>query len=335
MFHRQSNTTLCLQMPRALLGLALVGLLSLGGFANADEQVAEIGAKPIVAVQVDLSEFAKSDLGKLLVKAGTNLAAKEMGKDPDEAMTAVMKSIGFNPLEQEIKLVATVADLEDPLEGLRLDIRLKDSTGNLEGLLLAAPEYRTSKHNDHTLHEATLDGQNLFVAFYTGASGRKHISVAGTKNVVTGVLDSLKGESTSDGTLQKMSKGQFVNVRLLSMPEGFADVPPLANIGQMVSECSLSLREETDDLVAKVTLATKDEEQSIQLQQLAQGMVAMIGLFKEEIRKELDDDAVASRVIPILDQIKVDREGIIVTVQTRVPESLVVDFLREEADLPL
>jgi hypothetical protein len=112
-------------------------------------------------------------------------------------------------------------------------------------------------------------------------------------------------------------------------------MPPFAGIGRMVTDCSLSLREEENDLVVKINLATKSEDQATQLQQLAQGAVAMMGLFKEEIRRELKGDDVASRVIPVLDQIQVSRDESDVTIVTKIPESLIIEFLRKEADLPL
>ena len=134
---------------------------------------------PVVAVQVDLRAFSESDLGQMLIKAGTALAAQEMEKDPEETMDAVIKSIGFNPFEQEVRLTAAVHNLEDPVDGLRVAVEMKDSTGNLEGLLLAAPEYRTTTHGDHTIHAATMEGNDVFVAFHTSASGRRRIFLSG------------------------------------------------------------------------------------------------------------------------------------------------------------
>jgi hypothetical protein len=75
------------------------------------------GKQPIAAVdrcgaqrQIGPCGNADSEVGKLLIKAGTALAAEEMEKDPDEAMQAVINSLGFNPFEQEAQLTATVFD---------------------------------------------------------------------------------------------------------------------------------------------------------------------------------------------------------------------------------
>lgn len=319
-------------LPLVLLGSLSVGLnnqnLAMGDEPN--------GAKtPIVAVQVDVSEFAKSNLGKLLVKAGVSLAAEEMDKDPDEAMAAVVESIGFDPIEQEIKVSTSIVDLEDPINGLELDIQLKDSTGNLEGLLLAAPEYQATTHDGHTIHSASMDGQNVYAAFYTGASGKKHITLAGSEAVIKKTLGNVGSEPASQSNRHTMTKGEMLNVRLMSMPEEIADVPPIANIGKLVDEFAVTLREDENHLVTKVMLNATSEEQATQIQQLAQGAVAMLGLFKEEIRNELGDEVFANNVVPILNQIKVGREGTSVTIETRIPEALVIEFLREEADLPL
>lgn len=329
--------------PFFLAGLAWV---CLSGFsANQATVVAQQAdshdlGEPVVAVHLDLSNFAQSKLGKLLVKAGTTLAAEEMQKDPDEAMDALMKSIGFNPIEQEVKLRATVVDLENPIDGMRLDAMLKDSTGNLEGLLLAAPGYRSQEHGDHTIHSANLDGQEIFLAFLDSANGAKHVIAAKSQVIVTDAIDASNRGERMDETALTMPDGQFLRISVLELPEEVGDTPPLSGIASIVRHGSLSVSEEAsrgneNELVAKITLATTNEEQSAQLQQLAQGAVAMIGIFKDEIRRELESDEVAQRVLPILDGIEVRRDGTKVHVVARMPEDLLIEFLREEADLPL
>ncbi|MCG8648590.1 MAG: hypothetical protein MI861_02085 [Pirellulales bacterium] len=331
----QSLATICSQKSRWLLVLVLAGTLISGGLVSADQRVSTRGAAPVLTVQVDFSAFVKSQFGSMLIQAGSMLAAEEMEKDPQEAIKALIKSIGFDPLEQDIKLTAVIADLEEPLDGLQLDIQFKNSTGNLEGLLLAVPGYRSSRHDDHTVHTVTIDNQDIFIAFHTDPSGKKQVFVSGSQSDVTRRLDALGDESASDAAAWKMPEGQFVNVQLTSLPADLIEDTPLTNIAQLINESSLSLGEADNDLVAQVTLTATEEERAIQLQQLAQGAVAMVGLFREEIRQELADEASADTVLPVLDQISVQRVGKTVTIQTKVSKTAVVLFLREEADLPL
>lgn len=318
---------------RACAGLALLSLASAGNLVFAQDE--DAAAAPMVDVQVNLSTFAQSELGELLVEAGTKIAAKEMEQDTDKVMEAVTRSVGFNPLEQDIKIKATIADPEEPVEGLRLDFQLKDSTGNLEGLLLTAPDYRSTKHGDQTIHVATIDDQDVYIVFMEDGNGRKRISAAGSKDVVTSILDGGSNGSRTEAAFMEMPEGQILKVRLLSLPNEISEIPPLAGIAQTITESSLALREDGDDLVARITLEASTDEKATQLQQLVQGGVAMIGLFKDEIRREMDDDEVASNLLSVLDQIEVTRDGNQVSVLSKIPSSLVIDFLREEAELPL
>lgn len=292
----------------------------------------EVGDAPLVSVDVDFRTFAESQFGKLLIKAGTTLAAQEMDKDPQQAEEAVLESIGFDPIAQELRFSAQVKNLEDPLKGLRVIAEFKDSTGNLEGLLLAAPEYRQSKQAGHTIHSATLDNQDVHAAFHTAESGKKRIVVASSLTTVSEALEDLQ---TGGAPTSEMAEGQFACVRLRTLPRELVDDTPVANIVRLIEEGSLSLGQREQDLFLELVLVAKQDEQAEQLQQLMQGLVAMVGLFKEEIREELDDERVANQLLPILDQLTVEREGVRLRMGTRIPASLVTDFLREEADLPL
>ena len=305
-----------------------------GPLASARDWTAEKEGDPVVAVHVDVGAFANSEVGQLLLEAGTKIAAGEMEKDPDEVMDAVIKSLGFNPFEQDAKLTARISDLEEPLDGLQLTLQLKNTTGNLEGFLLAAPGYRSGKHGDQTIHTVDLDGEEVSIGFHTSGSGTKRIVAASSHEIVTDAMDALEKPNASADNEWKMPDNQFIHVQLMSLPEELSEEPPISGIAQLLRESSLSLGEIDEDLQFKITLVAKEKEKAVQLQQLAQGVVAMASLFKEEIREELDDEG-AESVLGILDQITIDREGTKVTVQSRIPRDTMIRFLREEADLPL
>ncbi|MEO2015209.1 MAG: hypothetical protein ABGZ53_12640 [Fuerstiella sp.] len=321
-------------LPSALATLCILGFASCSE-STARDWTAEKDGSPVVAVQVDLSAFADSQVGKLLIKAGTALAAEELEKDPDEAIKAVIKSLGFDPFEQEAKLTVTVFDLEDPIEGLRLNIQLKDTTGNLEGFLLAAPGYRTTKHGTHTVHAVDLDGNKLFIAFADESSGKKRIIASGNQADVTASLDAMSQPSSQDSAGWKMPAGQFISVQLLSPPKELIEEVPFANIAHLLTESSLSLGEVDDDLVVRLTIGATEEAKAIQLQQLAQGAIAMVSLFEDEIRGEFDDEETVAAVLAVLDDISIERDGMTVSVETRIPQDLIIRFLREEAGLSL
>lgn len=285
--------------------------------------------EPAVSVQVDLDAFAKSKLGGLLIKAGTQLAASEMDKDPGEAMDAVIETLGFDPLKQRARLAIDVMDLEDPLAGMRAVLSMKDSTGNLEGLLLAAPGYQSIEQGDRVIHSVSPDGQPVFIAFDTASSGAKRIVAAASLETVNETLQS------SAGPLSQFPEGQFVNVQLMSLPKEVMEGTPATALIELLKETSLSVGEDGSNLSIRISLTANDSEKAAQIQQLAQGIIAMVGLFKEEIGRELDDEETAKQMLSVINQIIVARDGSNVTVKTSIPEETVITFLREEADLPL
>ncbi len=287
-------------------------------------------SEPAVSIQVDLDGFGKSKIGGLLIQAGTKIAAAEMDKDPDEAMSAVVEALGFDPLKQEARLAIDVLDIEDPLNGLTAVLSLKNSTGNLEGLLLAVPGYKSLSQEDRVIHSLSPDGRaSYFIAFDNNATGEKRIFAAAS---LEGLLEKLR---TQSGGLVALPKGQFANIQLLSPPTEMIEETPLAALVDLLQATSVSIGEEGNDLVIRISLTADDEEKANQLQQLAQGVIAMVSLFKEEISQELDDEETAKQMLSVIKQIKVQREGANVTVETRVPEQTIINFLREEAELPL
>ncbi|XZE54090.1 hypothetical protein SH139x_000038 [Planctomycetaceae bacterium SH139] len=281
-------------------------------------------------MQIDLKGFAKSKIGGLLIQAGTQLAAAEMDKDPNEAMSAVIEALGFDPLGQDARLAIDVLDIENPLNGLTAVLSLKNSTGNLEGLLLAVPGYKSLTHEDRVIHSLSPDGRaSYFIAFANSPTGEKQIVAAASLEDLLEKLRTQSGESVA------LPAGQFANIQLHSPPQEMIEETPLAALVDLLEATSVSIGEEGNHLVVRISLTANDEEKANQLQQLAQGVIAMVSLFKEEISQELDDEETAKQVLSVIKQIKIQREGANVTVETRVPEQTIINFLREEAELPL
>ncbi|MEM0927340.1 MAG: hypothetical protein AAGJ83_14945, partial [Planctomycetota bacterium] len=211
---------------------------------------------PILTVQLDFDAFNESKLGRSLIQAGTNLAAQQLEKDPEEAMTAVIESLGFDPMEQEIRIAAQVSSFDDPMDGLIIDVQMKDSTGNLEGLLLAAPGYQETKVGGQTFHSVSMDGETFFIAFCDGSNGKKRMIAGPSQSAITDCIDAIKTGSASDVD----SGGEMVLVQLHQMPEELSEVPPVANIAGMIRETSLSIAESDGQLITTISLTADSEE---------------------------------------------------------------------------
>ncbi len=337
MFHRWfpsvSRRASLVATQLSCAAVASILLATAAAPARAAEFSVEVETEGAVAISVDVARFASTKMGGLLIDAGTKLAAQQMEKDPDEAIEALVKSLGFDPLKEGIQVQAIVQDIEDPIAGLQVSLRLDNTTGNLEGLLLAAPEYSAIQEGGQTIHKVSLDDAPIFIAFTTDSGGKKHVFAAGNKQDVVHLIENV--DKGGPQVALNVDEREFAVLEILSLPEDVAEEPPISNISQLVKQASLRLGESESDLVIRAELRTENEEQATQLQQLTQGVVAMVGLFKEEIRSELGDEETAKMVLPILEKIMVNREGKKISVEIAIPEQLVIQFLREEADLPL
>ncbi|MEO1527764.1 MAG: hypothetical protein AAFX06_20230 [Planctomycetota bacterium] len=311
--------------------LFAVVLAFFGSMAWGQESSSDSTDSSTIHVQIDIGEFVTSEIGEMLTQAGAGLMGEELGKDPDEAIAAVEKSLGFDPATQKLRAVLSIKDIENPLETMTVQAEFKDSTGNLEGLLLAAPEYESFKHGEHTIHSFSLDGQDAFVGFLTSRSGKKRVVMSVTKDDVANALD----EGAKGDLGWSIPEGQFVSVKLNSLPEEVNEVPPLATLSSLLDHIGLSIGEEDENLTLKLAFHATEEEKAMQLQQLAQGAVAMVSLFSEQIREELDDEETATNVLNAVERIVVQRADTTVEMELSIPMSIVIQFLREEADLPL
>ena len=318
-----------------VLNAAAIVVMILGNLSTfAQDSVPK--TESAVTIQVDLAEFGKSKIGGLLIKAGSSLAAKELEQDPDQAIKSVHKSLGFDPIEQEIKLVVRVGNLHSPEEDVLAVAELKDTTGNLEGFLLAAPGYQSRKHNGHNVHHIDTGDQRVTVAFHTAPQGKKHVIASFSEDVVTRLLDQIdSGASSQHLGAKTLPAGRFIDVDLSQVPTELLSDTPMQHISELLRNASLMIGEADDALTAQLLLEASSDEKATQLQQLAQGVVAMTALFKEPIRKELDQEENAEEIMEILDGLSVERKGEKVSIEVSVPEPMVIRFLKEEADLPL
>jgi hypothetical protein len=285
-------------------------------------------------VQVDVSGFRKTNLGGKLLELTQAMAAEEFNGQGDELMAKLTESLGFNPLEEIRTLTLMGTDYKEPTEELRLVIQLGKTTGNIEGLLLALPGYASEEHGETTIHSAKLDNMHVYAAIQTNTDGMKSILASTHRADVLEMLTSTQGARTG-GKKREISwvvpSGTFAQLQIIEFPSDVLKEGPPANIIKMLKDVSLTLGESGDDFSVDLLLTTSDDKRAEQLQQLIQGLKAMVSLFKDEI----GDDEQAKAAMSLAEGITVERTGVDVTLHAGVPQELIIKLLREEMDLPL
>ncbi len=309
----------------AMACISLVSLLSMG-IAQDVEAVPE---DTKFVVNLDVRAFRSTEIGSRLVEATQKLAQDELESDED-LLKKAEEVLGFNPLE-EIRLLSIVGgSFEEPEESFTLVLKLGESTGNIEGLMLALPEYESTEVDGVTLHSAVLDNEKIYGAIY---GGKQKTVVASTDRASVMRMANSKGDLEARKSLSwKVPEGTFAQVHLIDLPKDVEEVDQARNIAKLLEHASVIIGEYEDQLSLKLQLKVKDEKKAEQVEQLIRGAKALISLFKDEID---DGDEEAKMVLSILEELAIDRNGASVTVNVHVPQDLIIGFLREEADLPL
>lgn len=282
-------------------------------------------------VQIDVAAFAHTEIGEKLVELTREMAEEETGQDKDDFVRQVHESLGFNPLEEIRTLTIIGSDYEDPEDDLQVMVQMRKTTGNLEGLMLGLPGYESEEVGDVTIHSAHQDDMRAYAAFRTGSDGNKQVMVAVSKSRLMEMLEDKTSSSPQRQISWTVPSGTFAQVQIIAFPEEAMKVDAAKNVVNLLESVALLVGERDSDFTAELALTATSEKKAEQIQQLVQGAKAMVGLFEEEI----GDDEEARAAMEILETVEVRRDGSSIRVLGKIPQDLILKFLREEADLPL
>jgi len=310
---------------RISVAIAAMSLWLLPASAPAQErETTPSGAKFIV--QLDLDAFRASRVGSQLFEAATQAAMNELGDD-EEKLDQVREALGFDPLTEIHGFTLFGSDFDSPEDDLQVVIRMGKTTGNLEGMVLALPEYESSDYGDHIIHSAQPDDDmQVFAVIYEDNDGNHSVVAATRRAAVEKMLDTMSEEIS---VAPQLAPGAFLSVNILELPMDQIGDGPQENIAKLLRQISLTVSEADENFAIHLSLSTEDEQKAEQLRQMAQGVVAMIGFVQDEG----DDDL--KMVQELLRGLTVQRDEATITLDLEIPTEKVIEFLREEADLPL
>ncbi len=327
----------------AWLRTASIAVMTCIGFSQVAAKVTaeEISLPPDtqIVARLDLAAFSQTSIGKRLVDLTAKTAAKEIGTEGENLLVKVRETLGFDPLTEIRTATIAVSDLEDiKPRSMSAVVQLGKTTGNLEGLLLALPGYSSREEGKYTLHSAGEDeNERATGAIHVDNSGNNWLVVSPSEDRVMSLLGSLSGKAMDESDLQietSLADGMFASVTLLKIPTKEFDGEPFENIVKSLRTATIAVAEREDSLSLTVDVDTISETRAKQLLQLVQGASAAVSLMFDSI-DELKDEDLRAAATGALDSLHVEQDGTKVHVGFDIPVNLVVDFLREEADLPL
>lgn len=287
-------------------------------------------------LQIDFQSLRNSKIGATLMEVAKKAAMEEVGKklDKDElSMKKVRDILGFDPFEEVQGVVLAASDYEHPEKSLVGMLRLKKSTGNIEGLLLSIPGYEKSDYGKYEIHSAApSDKERFYGAIHKNASGDHTLIVGANKSSVTSLLDGLDAKRDESRSLRTVElngdRKMMLSMQLMELPsKKVVGEGPQANIVALLNSFVFSIFEEDDELEIRGSLNTSNEKQADKIRQAVQGLGAMVELFAS-LEDQQDKDA--KELLKVLSQIKVAQEGNNVRVKARFPSGQVAEFIKNE-----
>jgi hypothetical protein len=310
----------------ALLTLSALLLRPTDVFAQAEGETAPVGSKFIV--QLDLDAFRETRIGSQLFEAATQAAMHELG-DGEQSLNQVQEALGFDPLTEVHGITILGSDFDLPVDdNIQLVIRMGQTTGNLEGLALALPGYESSEIGDVVIHSASPnDNLRVHAAIHRDRDGNHSIVAATDPDRVVAMLKLMSTDQSAG--IQAGPAGTFLSVDILQFPVEELGKGPQENIAKMLKGVAVRVGEAEEQFHINLVLTTESEQKAEQLRQMAQGVVAMLALIQDEEDKDLQ------MVQELLQGLTVEREAATIELNLMVPTEQVLEFLREEADLPI
>ena len=270
---------------------------SFGPASRADELSVSVAGDTKFLVQLDIQAFRETALGGKLFEIAKNKAKLELSEGSGDGKGAdlekIHEMIGFDPFQEIEAILVSGSHYDRPEQSVVVSIRMRKTTGNLEGLILGLPEYAAQDYGKYTIHSASPDKDHrVFGSVHTDGKGNKTVLLATQRDAVTHRLDSLDGKPTVDSsfkTVKLATEGkQILALEVLDIPTDLIGDGPQSGVAKILRAVSLRIGESKGNVTIGIWLTAGTEQQAEQLRQMAQGLTAMIGFLQSADPKDED-----------------------------------------------
>lgn len=298
-----------------LVSLTLAGVAALATLpAQAQSFSSSADNSPLWEVHLHLQKSFDSPLGQRLLEMVAS-------KNPDqlEKLSKFAEAIGLDP-RTDIGEVVVFGDGFEETDATMI-ARLGQSTGNLEGWILAAPGYRSEDLDANTLlHSMTVEEKNARAWFALpkhSPSGNYVLVGSLDRDRTTGLARQvLSGNSSPvSNPLEGNSILKFFINDLSSVPMEIDENEPGSAIVKIIEQLGVNVASDADHLSLAVELSASSAGKARQISQLLTGLKALVQLAPM-------DEPKAQTAAKILDSMVVEHtEG-----QNRVHSTLAVPY---------
>tara|TARA_B100001939_G_scaffold294023_1_gene266862 strand:+ start:516 stop:1511 length:996 start_codon:yes stop_codon:yes gene_type:complete len=295
--------------------LTFLSIAVLGSPAAAEGLKAkQVPANAQWIAHVDIDGFKTSKLGKFTLGRLKDVAA------PIDAVAAMLQ---FDPRKDlsDITAYGNHSKADQP-ENAAVLLNGRFKPDHLMTLLKAGEGLKVEKAGKHQLLEWTKDKETEYGSIVNEkllVLGTNRKMVAQALKTVDGKVDTLNAKKLKD---LKLDKGAYIMLGMASL-EGLP-IPPEAKILENVKSIGVTLGEKGDNLEAGVSLYAANAEFAEQIQQMLQGLLALV-----QLQAGNATEPQAREAAEFLKGAKLVQEGQLVRLTLAVP----VDSIIEKAKL--
>lgn len=238
-------------------------------------------------IHIDFNAIKQTKIGAILFDVAKQKALEEIdrGGDREVALNRIKQTLGLDPFEDIQSITLSTDDLDEDSESAVAVVRLRKSAGNLEGLALNLPEYDTEEHEQHTIHSARMPqskgNRKIFGTVHGEKDQDRTIVLSPELTAVKSKLNELDsaGEElyANEGASGK-ANSKLVEMRVLEIPMEKIGRGPQAAVAKIITSFTADLTCDDESIVATAMTTTQNEKQAEQLQQMSNGLMAMIDL---------------------------------------------------------
>lgn len=301
-------------MKKSLAALLIVIFATTAIAAPINQQ--QIASSARWVFHLDQQQFLASEIGTLTMQE-----IKEHGVD--EKLNALRELFGSNPL-QDIYSITIYGPDNDEANAVAL-INGKFDKTKLLSLLTLNETYEKDQYHDYTMHHWTDDkhGKPQVGTFASDSL----IVLSQTSEAVKLALDVLDGETDN---LADTDKATYFD----SMPENTIIVAGAEGLGELAGDnanaailkntnmLAFIVGEKEGNFKISLNLQAKTPELAIQMQQMAQGFMALAALKANEI-----DGAT-----PLLNAIKIETTDNNVSIDFAYPSKQLFELIKKHSD---
>jgi hypothetical protein len=315
-------------------------VLAAGGLnspSNADDVTVSVPGNTKFVLQLDLQAFRATAFGGKLLEVARKKAMKELSEEGNEGGKAppnfdkIQEMLGFDPFGEIQGIIVSASDYERPEKSLVVSVRMRKTTGNLEGLILGLPGYEATDYGKYRIHSAAPEkDMHVFGTIHTDGKGDKTVLLSSQREAVTRLLDHLDGKPAGDASFKKIKLGAegkpLLALEILELPTDVIGDGPHANVARLLHGLSLRISESKGNLDIGLSLTAGAEQQAEQLRQMAQGLIAMLD-FAQSANP---DDEDLKKVQRLAHDIKAARDGSSLKISLSVPAEELTKFIEGE-----